>query len=62
MIFKDLSGKDSLNEVMQLMQEANKLYIYGLGSSGLAAQELNYRLSRMGFASEAVTDPTLNDH
>jgi DNA-binding MurR/RpiR family transcriptional regulator len=54
-----LSGKDSLNEVMQLMQEANKLYIYGLGSSGLAAQELNYRLSRMGFASEAVTDPHL---
>ena len=44
---------------MQLIQEANKIYIYGLGSSGLAAQELNYRLSRMGFTSEAVTDPHL---
>ncbi|MEK3889798.1 MurR/RpiR family transcriptional regulator [Bacillus sp. FSL K6-3431] len=54
-----LSGKEALNEVMHHIQRAKKLYIYGLGSSGLAAQELNYRLSRMGFASEAVTDPHL---
>lgn len=54
-----LSGKDALNEVMQLVNQANRIYIYGLGSSGLAAQELNYRLSRMGILSEAVTDPHL---
>jgi len=54
-----LSGKEALDEVMQLIQKSKKLYIFGLGSSGLAAQELNYRLSRMGFASEAVTDPHL---
>lgn len=54
-----LSGKESLKTVLQLIQEANHIYIYGLGSSGLAAQELNYRLSRMGFTSEAVTDPHL---
>ncbi|MBS4179443.1 MurR/RpiR family transcriptional regulator [Lederbergia citrea] len=54
-----LSGKESLKKALQLLQGAKNIYIYGLGSSGLAAQELNYRLSRMGFASEAVTDPHL---
>ncbi|MCM3110624.1 MurR/RpiR family transcriptional regulator [Lederbergia lenta] len=54
-----LSGQRALEEAMQLIKTAKNIYIYGLGSSGLAAQELNYRLSRMGFASEAVTDPHL---
>lgn len=54
-----LSGKEALNDVMQLISQASRIYIYGLGSSGLAAQELNYRLSRMGILSEAVTDPHL---
>lgn len=56
---QSLSGKESFSRVLSLIEEANRIFIYGLGSSGLASQELNYRLSRMGFASEAVTDPHL---
>ncbi|MEK5520252.1 MurR/RpiR family transcriptional regulator [Heyndrickxia sporothermodurans] len=61
-MFKDiraLSEKESFMRVLTMIQEANRIFIYGLGSSGLASQELNYRLSRMGFTSEAVTDPHL---
>ncbi|MDM5201093.1 MurR/RpiR family transcriptional regulator [Fictibacillus enclensis] len=54
-----LSDNQAFDQVMTLLREAKRLFIYGLGSSGLAAQELNYRLSRMGFVSEAVTDPHL---
>ncbi|MBD1382695.1 MurR/RpiR family transcriptional regulator [Metabacillus arenae] len=54
-----LSGKAALTNVLTMIEAASRVYIYGLGSSGLAAQELNYRLSRMGFTSEAVTDPHL---
>ncbi|MGV3465710.1 MAG: MurR/RpiR family transcriptional regulator [Heyndrickxia sp.] len=56
---KALSGKESFSRVLSLIKGANRIFIYGLGSSGLAAQELNYRLSRMGFLAEAVTDPHL---
>lgn len=56
---QSLSGKESFSRVLALIKSANRIFIYGLGSSGLASQELNYRLSRMGFASEAVTDPHL---
>lgn len=56
---QSLSGKESFSRVLSLIQEANRIFIYGLGSSGLASQELNYRLSRMGFIAEAVTDPHL---
>ncbi|MDN4523966.1 MurR/RpiR family transcriptional regulator [Fictibacillus fluitans] len=56
---RSLSDNQAFDQVMTFLREAKRLFIYGLGSSGLAAQELNYRLSRMGFVSEAVTDPHL---
>lgn len=54
-----LNNHDAIGKALKLIVEARRIYIYGLGSSGLAAQELNYRLSRMGFSCEAVTDPHL---
>lgn len=56
---QDLEDRDQLQKVLAHMTKARRLFIYGLGSSGLAAQELNYRLSRMGFVCEAITDPHL---
>lgn len=56
---QELAGKKSLKNVLEMIENAKRIFIFGLGSSGLAAQELNYRLSRMGFISEAVTDPHL---
>lgn len=61
-VFRDIQGlnnRESITNALQLITGAKRIFIYGLGSSGLAAQELNYRLSRMGFASEAVSDPHL---
>ena len=54
-----LNSVESIERALKKISNAEKIYIYGIGSSGLAAQELNYRLSRMGFNSEAVTDPHL---
>ncbi|HWJ79131.1 MAG TPA: MurR/RpiR family transcriptional regulator [Niallia sp.] len=61
-VIRDIQGlnsRKSIKKALQLITKSKRIFIYGLGSSGLAAQELNYRLSRMGFASEAVTDPHL---
>ncbi|OCA87813.1 hypothetical protein A8F94_08190 [Bacillus sp. FJAT-27225] len=54
-----LNSFGSIVKALKLLTDARRIYIFGLGSSGLAAQELNYRLSRMGFVCEAVTDPHL---
>lgn len=56
---QDLGDADQLQKVLKYITKAKRIFIYGLGSSGLAAQELNYRLSRMGFVCEAITDPHL---
>lgn len=56
---QSLTDSKPFKNVITHLKKAKRIFIYGLGSSGLAAQELNYRLSRMGFVSEAVTDPHL---
>lgn len=56
---QSLIDSKSIEKVIAHIQEAKRIFIYGLGSSGLAAKELNYRLSRMGFRSESITDPHL---
>jgi len=56
---QDLGDRDQLQKVLAHLTKAKRIFIYGLGSSGLAAQELNYRLSRMGFVCESITDPHL---
>lgn len=43
--------------LMQFIQKANKILVCGLGSSGLSAMELGNRLTRMGIAIDAITDP-----
>ncbi|WP_409294048.1 hypothetical protein V1498_12475 [Peribacillus sp. SCS-26] len=42
-----------------MINEAKRIFIYGIWSSGLVAQDLNYRMSRMGFISEEIIDPHL---
>lgn len=56
---QSLIDSKPLDKVLSHIKEAKRIFIYGLGSSGLAAKELNYRLSRMGFISESITDPHL---
>ncbi|GIP63624.1 RpiR family transcriptional regulator [Virgibacillus pantothenticus] len=42
--------------VSNWIQNANRIHIYGIGSSGLSAEELKIRLSRMGYSVDTHTD------
>ncbi|SEL31010.1 transcriptional regulator, RpiR family [Carnobacterium iners] len=44
-------------ELIQAIQKASKIVVFGLGSSGLSAMELGNRLTRMGLVIDAVKDP-----
>lgn len=44
-------------DVVEEIKAAKKIYIYGVGSSGLTAQEMMQRLLRMGFNVYSITDP-----
>ncbi|MBA4492855.1 MurR/RpiR family transcriptional regulator [Paenactinomyces guangxiensis] len=50
---------EQVNQVIQWIKEAGKIGIYGVGSSGLSALELKYRLMRMGFLVDALIDSHL---
>lgn len=39
---------DDVKQAVQLMQKANRVYLFGVGSSGLVAAELCHRLNRVG--------------
>ncbi len=45
-----------IEEVVELIKVSRKIYIYGLGSSGLSALEFKYRLTRMNIIADAITD------
>lgn len=47
---------EKLNQVVQFIHTAKKIRIYGVGNSGLSAMEFKYRLMRMGFTVDAMTD------
>ncbi len=47
---------EKLNQVVQSILTAKKICIYGVGNSGLSAMEFKYRLMRMGFIVDAMTD------
>lgn len=46
-----------IGALVSAVQQSNKILICGLGSSGLSATELKYRLARMGLIVDAITDP-----
>lgn len=47
---------NQLKKVVKLIQVSNRIYIFGIGSSGYTAQEMNQRLLRMGISTFAVTE------
>lgn len=55
----ELVSSSALQQFMKQVQRANKILIFGLGSSGLMAKELNMRLIQMGIMSTAITDSHL---
>ncbi|WP_018750086.1 MurR/RpiR family transcriptional regulator [Paenibacillus sanguinis] len=46
----------NIEQVVQYLKRARRIYVYGLGSSGLSALEFKYRLMRMDMVIDAVTD------
>lgn len=49
--------KEIILKFVEEVKKANRIFIYGFGSSGLTAFEMKYRLQRMGMLVDAVTDP-----
>jgi DNA-binding MurR/RpiR family transcriptional regulator len=54
-----LINEEQLKRVSQMIATSKHVYIYGIGSSGIAAQEFELRLMRIGIFISAVTDSHL---
>lgn len=50
-------SKEQIVSVVEEIKKARKIYIYGVGSSGLTALEMMQRLLRMGFNVHGIADP-----
>lgn len=55
MSLKLVNGQQ-MNRIAQMLSECKKAYVYGMGSSGIAAQEFKLRFMRLGLCVEAVSD------
>lgn len=53
---KYLIDKESIFNIVTEIKNANKIYIYGVGSSGLTGAEMMQRLLRMGFNVHCISD------
>ncbi|MBW4829257.1 MAG: MurR/RpiR family transcriptional regulator [Clostridiaceae bacterium] len=53
----EILDKKVVMRFLEEIKKADKIFIYGLGSSGLTAFEMKYRLQRMGMVVDAITDP-----
>ncbi|AJY74325.1 MurR/RpiR family transcriptional regulator [Paenibacillus beijingensis] len=52
----DLVNVDNLKQAVDNMLAANKILVYGVGSSGITAMDLHFRLMRIGMNVEAHRD------
>ena len=53
---QDLIDEKQLERVAQLIDDAERVYFFGTGSSGLIAREMKLRFMRLGVVCEALTD------
>jgi DNA-binding MurR/RpiR family transcriptional regulator len=56
---QQLVDKNTIINLVEEINKAKKIYIYGIGSSGLTAEEMRLRLLRMGFDVSSITDSHL---
>ena len=52
----DLVDEVKMQRISQLLTKKRRVFIYGKGSSGMAAQEIKLRFMRLGVDAEAITD------
>ncbi|MFJ7362662.1 MurR/RpiR family transcriptional regulator [Peribacillus frigoritolerans] len=48
---------DNIQKAVSFLTKASKIHVYGIGSSGIAAQEFKSKFFRIGLTVEAITDP-----
>ena len=53
---QDLIDEVQLERIAQLIEDAERVYFFGTGSSGLVAREMKFRFMRLGVVCEALTD------
>lgn len=51
-----LMSEQQIKRIVRLLTEKKRIFIYGMGYSGLAAQEMKLRFMRLGVPIEAITD------
>lgn len=51
-----LMDEAQIRSIVSILSEKKRIYVYGKGSSGLAAQEMKFRFMRIGVNIEAITD------
>lgn len=53
---QELLDEDQLKQVAQMIEQSQRVYFFGKGSSGLVAREMKLRLMRLGVVCEALTE------
>ena len=53
---KEMIDEEKLKRVAQIIEEADRVYFFGTGSSGLVARDMKLRFMRLGVVCEALTD------
>ncbi|WP_243300167.1 MurR/RpiR family transcriptional regulator [Bacillus litorisediminis] len=48
-----------IKQAVSLLNDAQKVHVYGIGNSGIAAQEFKWKFFRIGITVESITDPHL---
>ena len=51
-----LMDENQIGRIVDIISEKKRIYVYGKGSSGLAALEMKLRFMRIGVTIEAITD------
>lgn len=54
---ENLLNEAQLERIAQMIDQAERVYFFGTGSSGLVAREMKLRFMRLGVVCEAITDP-----
>lgn len=52
----ELVDEDKLERIAHMIDQASRVYFYGVGSSGLVARETKLRFMRLGLVCDAVSD------
>ncbi len=52
----DLMDESQIRKIADWLDASRRVFIYGVGSSGLAARELQFRLMRVGLDVDVITD------